>query len=223
MRHLRAAGRLVAVLAVLATASARADDPPVSDLALSDLAPYRAALDGKPEGPATPATFRQLWDQPERFQGKRVVIRARLDRRFRQGAVGTFPPLVEAWATSTAGDPFCLVYPASEKPEDSRVSLGSTVTFEGVFLRLLKYQGGDAPRLAPLIVGSRSPSVISGDLPARPMSEGTGGFSRLDWSLGVGAAVLVVLFLARQYVNRPVSRSGLESATGRPPDFVDPP
>ena len=94
-----------------------------SGLTLSDLAAYRAALEGKaePTGPAVAVTFRELWDHPERYQGRRVRVEGRVARRFRQGAFGTFPPLVEAWAVSPAGDPFCLVFPASTgKVADSK-------------------------------------------------------------------------------------------------------
>jgi hypothetical protein len=87
-------------------------------LGLADLAAYRAALSGRatadearPSDPPVPVGFRDLWNRPEAYRGRRVTIRGRLERSFRQGAVGSFPPLVEAWIFSPSGDPFCLVYP----------------------------------------------------------------------------------------------------------------
>ena len=190
-------------------------------LALTDLAAYRAALGGRPGGPAEPVTFRQLWDHPDRFQGRRVRVVGKVARRFRQGAFGTFPPLVETWAVSPTGDPFCLVAPAGTSPGDDP-SPGASVRFEGVFLRQVRYPGGDADRLAPLVVGDRPP-LVTAPAPAAPgdfLGGGANGRRWFDWALGLGAAVLVALVLARRHFERPVRRS---RPTGRepPPEFVD--
>ena len=45
------------------------------------------------------------------FEGRRITIQGRVSRIFRQGPVGSFPPLAEVWITSPAGDPFCVVCP----------------------------------------------------------------------------------------------------------------
>jgi hypothetical protein len=211
---------------------ARQDPPQAgSDLALTDLAVYRSALDGKPPGPALPVTFRALWDHPERYQGHRVRVEGRVQRRFHQGAFGTFPPLVESWVVSPAGDPFCLVFPDPPgRPPDDPSAPGALVEFEGVFLRQVRYRGGDAPRLAPLIVGDQTPKVTLAAPPKpRPGGPeggrvgGSGGFSTVEWSLGLGAAVLVALVLAFQYLRQPPRRSlHLETNVEPPPDFVDP-
>src|SRR5262249_55378889 len=102
-------------------------------LGLTDLAAYRAALSGKataddarPSDPPVPVGFRDLWERPEAYRGRRVTIRGRLERTFRQGAVGTFPPLVEAWIFSTSGDPFCVVFPRPETPVGGESASGST-------------------------------------------------------------------------------------------------
>jgi hypothetical protein len=207
-------------------------DPPQagSELALSDLAPYRAALDGKPGGPAQAVTFRALWEHPEHYQGQRVRVEGRVQRRFRQEAFGTFPPLVESWVVSPAGDPFCLVFPDPlARPADDPSAPGALVVFEGVFLRQVRYRGGDAPRLAPLIVGDRTPTVTSaappkpnpGGLDAGRIAES--GFSTVEWALGIGAAVVVIVFLVLQYLRRPPRRAlRLETRVEPPPEFVDP-
>src|SRR5438045_2123290 len=66
---------------------------------LADLAGYRAALtgratadDARPSDPPAPVRFRDLWERPGAFQGRRVSIRGRVERIFRQGPVGSFPP-----------------------------------------------------------------------------------------------------------------------------------
>jgi hypothetical protein len=158
-------------------------------LNLADLAGYRAALSGRataddarPSDPPAPVRFRDLWERSGDFQGRRVTVRGRVERIFRQGPVGSFPPLAELWITSEAGDPFCLVFPlpqatagdspnhdpAAQPAADSgpatRASpphvpeLGRTVRFTGTFLKLVQYAASDGARLAPLIVGDRPPA-----------------------------------------------------------------
>jgi hypothetical protein len=201
-----------------------ADDGAEPALNLADLAPYRAALDGKPAGPATSVTFRELWDHPEGYKGHRVRVEGRVERRFRQAAYGTFPPLVEAWAVNPAGDPFCLVFPDSKETD---AAPGASVRFEGVFLRQVRYQGGDTARLAPLIVGDRAPAVTAAAPKPGPSGLVSGrwawdGFSRLDWELGLAAAVVVALVLARQHLRRAPRRPlRLEAETEPPPEFID--
>jgi hypothetical protein len=121
----------VCVLAALGLStpgrSSRAEDPdanaarPGSEdnrLSLADLAGYRAALSGRataddarPTDRPAAVGFRELWERPDAFRGRRVAVRGRVERIFRQGPVGGFPPLAEVWILSTAGDPFCAVFP----------------------------------------------------------------------------------------------------------------
>ena len=102
----------------LATLAQADDDETAHQLSLADLAGYRSALSGKPTSDQARATdlpaevkFNDLWNHPEVFQGRRVVVQGRVVRTFRQGPVGSFPPLAEVWITSAAGDPFCVVFP----------------------------------------------------------------------------------------------------------------
>jgi hypothetical protein len=184
-----------------------------SALTVADLAAYRAALSGKGirDAPATPVNFRELWDHPAKYQGRRVQVEGRIIRRFRQGAFGTFPPLEEAWAFSPQGDPFCLVFP--ETPDEARTPgrpVQGQVRFVGTFLRRVEYQGGDGPRLAPLIVGPAPPvavAVASASDRESGAAEVRGyHLSRLDWAIGLAAATLVALVLARQHLRGPVRR-----------------
>jgi hypothetical protein len=157
-------------------------------LNLADLPDYRAALDARPaddraqagDGPK-PVQFRDLWNNSQAYLGRRVIIRGRVERIFRQAAVGQFPPLAEVWIMSPAGDPFCVVFaqhqplseglkrdqdqrPAAEfdgrRREDTARSMpeiGQTVQFAGTFLKMISYAAPDAKRLAPLIVGPQPP------------------------------------------------------------------
>jgi hypothetical protein len=169
---------------------------------MADLAAYRAALEAKPGDTPVAVGFHQLWDHPEAYQGRRVQVTGRVVRRFRQGAVGTFPPLTEVWVVTPAGDPLCLIFP--EPASSSSQPLGSTVRFTGTFLRRIRYLGGDAARLAPLIVGP-GPPVLTAQAQG-PTRVGIGHDSWLDWTVGLVVALLVALVLAHQHLRRPARR-----------------
>jgi hypothetical protein len=199
-------------IAALVLSRAVADD---GALSLADLPEYARALRGQSEheGPAVSASFRDLWDHPDRYRGQRVQVEGRVARRFRQAAVGDFPPLEEVWITSPAGDPLCLVFPApAGRPP---MTSGVPVRFVGTFLRRVEYPGGDAPRLAPLIVGDKPPAIVGTPAPApsRPHRE-----SWIDWGAGLAVAALVALVLWRQHARKPSRRAAPE--VGPDPDFV---
>jgi hypothetical protein len=198
---------------------ARAGDS--SAVSLADLPAYRAALDGKPVGTAVSASFRDLWERPDAFAGKRVRIEARVVRRFHQGKVGTFPPLVESWATTSAGDPLCLVYPSASTQKGD--GPGAFVQFEGAYLRRVTYQGGDGERLAPLIVGAAPPVITTPAPPSKDIETNRPAPAvPYDWALGLGAAGLIALALARYHIRKP-SRPVLpiDREIGPPPEFLD--
>ena len=203
--------RLPLLLALWAS-RASADEP---TLTLADLAAYRAALSAKAETPPARVGFRDLWGAPERYRGRLVQVEGRLVRRFRQDAFGTFPPMAEAWAVSPAGDPFCLVFPDPASPASP--PLGTPVRFVGTFLKRVRYQAGDGPRLAPLIVGGGPPvaSVRASATSKPPRRYGT----TLDWTAALAVAALVAFFLARMHLNKPVARNPVR-ATEPPPDFL---
>ncbi|MEA2630651.1 MAG: hypothetical protein QOE66_870 [Chloroflexota bacterium] len=180
-----------------------------SALTVADLAAYRAALSGRgaTDRPPVPVGFRELWDHPATYRGRRVQVEGRVFRRFRQGAFGTFPPLEEAWSFSPAGDPFCLVFP--ETPTDAKApGQAGQVRFVGTFLKLVEYQGSDGPRLAPLIVGPAAPVAVSvaSDRESRTAQVPGFGLSRLDWAIGLAAGVLVASVLVHQHLRRPLRR-----------------
>ena len=207
---------LSGLVAILAARTALADEPA---MALTDLAAYRAALDDKSPTPARRANFRDLWDHAEQFQGHRVHIEGTLQRRFRQGAVGAFPSLVEAWLVSPAGDPFCAVFP-DPKTKSAEPALGSVLAFEGTFLRKVRYQGSDTARLAPLVVGGEPPTVLKPGA-GRGGSAGllSGDRAWIDGMFGLTVALIVATVLARQHLKRSPARP---PAYEPPPEFVEP-
>jgi hypothetical protein len=124
---------LVIVLSPGLCAQSTSDDSEADRrLTLADLAAYRAALSGKPTAdaatkPGAPperVAFKDLWNHAETYRGHRVTIQGRISRIFRQGPVGSFPPLAEVWITSRAGDPFCVVFPQPETRRENDSELG---------------------------------------------------------------------------------------------------
>jgi hypothetical protein len=193
---------------LVATPTAKAGDSP---LGLADLEAYRVALASKPDGSAPLVGFRDLWDRPGDYAGRSVAVEGQIARTFRQAKFGDFPPLVEAWVVSPAGDPFCLVFPNDgTRPTPG---IGASVRFSGTFLRRIEYQGGDVPRVAPLIVGPVAPVVPDSS------RDGWGeGWSSTDWWMMAGASVVVASILAARHLSRP---SSISRPLEPPPAFVD--
>jgi hypothetical protein len=152
----------VAALGLGACAYASADDSGTKyKLNLADLPGYQTALDGKPTAGNSDAgdapisvRFRDLWDHPNTFLGRRVIVKGRVERIFRQGAVGSFPPLAEIWIISPSSDPFCVVF---AQDDHTALEVGRPVRFTGTFLKMVSYTASVGKRLAPLIVGKRPP------------------------------------------------------------------
>jgi hypothetical protein len=205
-------------------------------LGLGDLAGYRAALSGKATAddaragdPPAPVHFRDLWNRPDVFRGRRVIVEGRVLRIFRQEPVGSFPALAEVWISSTSGDPFCLVSPqAGPIPEP-----GQNVRFAGTFLKMVRYAASDAARLAPLVVGDRAPS----SQPAGAVVRALGGhdtlagfhgwsWSRATWALGLSMAALAGGLLAWWHLNSPSLKPRRRTITppvaDLPLEFIEP-
>jgi len=173
------------------------DSETQQQLTLADLAGYRAALSGKATAldaragePPARVVFKDLWNRPDLFRGRRVTVQGRIVRIFRQGSVGSFPPLAEVWITSPSSNPFCLVFPqpgsiegdeqkrrttleatgdheqgtVADHEKGARATLmpepGRTIRFTGTFLKMVRYAAGDGARLAPLVVGDRMPVPV---------------------------------------------------------------
>ena len=189
----------------------------IGPLGLADYAAYRAALEPpRSEGePARSATFRDLWDRPGEFQGRRVAVEGRVERVFHQGAVGQFPALAEVWIANTATDPLCVAF--AESGESRAPKPGDTIRFEGTFLRKIRYQGGDVDRLAPLIVGPAPPRVNQPAPAPTPAPQAASG-SPFEGVLLliVGAGVLLMLL-----VGHLLRHTRTEVNLGPPPVFDD--
>jgi hypothetical protein len=230
---------VASVLALVCSIASFADDSESPhQLSLADLASYRAALSGRATGENTKTSdrpvrviFRDLWNRPDAFRGRRVIIQGRVERIFRQGPIGSFPALAEVWIVSPAGDPFCAVVPNESGtgilPADHGLEgratskqspeLGQTVRFTGTFLKMVRYAGGDAARLAPLVVGDQPPVPAPEITQANNVRRGIhsdGGHrptagSPTGWLLGLAITMLIAGVLALQYLRAQSRRAGL--------------
>jgi hypothetical protein len=139
-----AAGVWLCVFAVEAASSAGQDDPPLGP---ADYTAYLEALKPPPgsvEKPAELVSFRDLWDRPAEYRGRRVAVAGRVERVFHQGPLGRFPALAEIWIVADSGDPLCIAF--AETPAQRAPRPGDLARFEGTFLRLIRYRGGDVDR-----------------------------------------------------------------------------
>jgi len=210
-------------------------------LSLADVASYRAALtgkptadDAKPSDPPARVVFKDLWNRPEAFRGRRVVIKGRVERIFRQGPVGSFPALAEIWIVSSTTDPFCVVVPqmSSATPklaindqslEPGKTSqqlpkLGQMVQFTGTFLKVVRFSAGDGARLAPLVVGDQPPIPVqdlAGTNGRRSRSANDPGSRSAElpgsWLLGLTLALVTAGALATRYLRLQSRQSELRN------------
>ncbi len=227
------------------------DDLP-SRLGLADMPGYRAALSGKatadnanPQDPPRAVSFRDLWDQADAWRGRRVIVAGRIARVFRQEAVGSFPPLVEAWVSTPAGDLFCIVFPQDKtNAKNNSPDAGRQIAFTGTFLRSIRYAATDQARLAPLIVGDRQPENTAAsagqalDAASAGLAPGTGtpstrtagrtynSWTPLTWGVGLCLGAAAAGVLAWQHLREPARparpRGGSRSTPAEPPlEFLD--
>jgi hypothetical protein len=220
---------IVATLFVLggqATSDQVEDDAP---LGLGDLAAEHAALSGRSDAanePPRAVGFRELWDHPDAWRGRRVTIRGRVARVFRQAAVGSFPPLVEAWIEEPPGNLFCSVF-APGRTESQTIVAGESVSFTGIFLRRVRYKADDGDRLAPLIVGAEPPRIEPrGSAKPRDFDPqaAVSVWPDSTWTVGlfIGLAGIAGVLAWRTW-NRPAkARRGRRSVAAEPePEFFD--
>jgi hypothetical protein len=237
-----AIAQISVVVAPICRASYFDDNPETShQLSLADMAGYRAALSGKPTAdtarasdPPVETNFRDLWNHPDLYRGRRVSVQGHVARIFRQGAIGSFPALAEVWITSPAGDPFCVVFPQSgptgfDDPEERHSNtergialpeLGQVVRFTGTFLKIVRYAGSDGPRLAPLIVGERQPERVALKAAVDHSAEETGSLGKggdrqsgaalgpVYWALALATLAVSAVILARWHLRLPVKPAG---------------
>lgn len=114
------------------------------------------------EGPAvagrTDVLFTHLWERPERYRGVPIHLEGVAKRVLTYEVNPALAPggrLYEAWIYSDENTKFPYVVTFEEPPAGLTVGpdLYLRVSVDGFFLKLLRYEAGDTPRAAPLLVG----------------------------------------------------------------------
>jgi hypothetical protein len=180
-------------------------------LSASDLPAYRAALENADRGEAPRVDFRTLWNDDQTYRNRRVSLEGRIVRRFSQPPVGEFPALTEFWVVNDLGEPICVVVPTSMTVSQD-IRSNSRVLFRGTYLRPIRYQAVEGDRIAPLVVASNGPRVVT------PAREGSSHFWGEVW-IAAALAVLVAAVLLVQFLRKPARRVW---NPGESPTFLKP-
>jgi hypothetical protein len=129
-----------------------------------------------------------LWERPELYRGVPIHLLGSALRVLRyESKLSQTGWLYEAWIVSPDARTYPYACVFEEAPEGFPLGpdLAERVVFNGYFLKILRYQAGDVPRGAPLLIGR-----IGWD--PQPSAPPAGRSNRtLYWSL----VILAVLFL----------------------------
>ena len=131
--------------------------------------------DARAADPAVRVVFKDLWNRPEAFRGRRVIVKGRVNGSFARGRSVIFPP----WRKSGLLHRRRSVLPGRSAGRRRRQACPSTITtrglqttpqdcqssakwfeFTGTFLKMVRYSAGDGDRLAPLVVGDQPPVLV---------------------------------------------------------------
>jgi hypothetical protein len=133
-----------------------------------------------------------LWERPEQYRGVPVHLLGTAMRVLRfESKLSKTGWLYEAWVVTPDATryPYSCVFEEAPDGFPLGPNVAERVVFNGYFLKIMKYQAGDVPRGAPVLVGK-----IGWDAPATaaaPAAPPGARQSPLSWML----PVLGVLFL----------------------------
>lgn len=101
-------------------------------------------------------SFRELWSAAPGALTEPIAISGVILRRFRREPLGQFPALEELWLRTDDDALVIVTYRSSEKKSESTdtTAPGSAVDVTGTFLRNVRYEAKDEPRVAPWVVAS---------------------------------------------------------------------
>lgn len=130
----------------------------------------------------------QLWQNPEMYRGVPIHLLGSALRVLRYQSKLSKTGWVYEASIVTPGAPlvpFVCVFEDAPAGFPIGTNVSERVVFNGYFLKVWKYQAGDVPRGAPLLIGR-----IGWE--PRPPSAGRGTNTTLRWSLAVLAALFVI-------------------------------
>ncbi len=162
---------------------------------------------------ARPERYRGI---PIRFQGTAILVKP----------VEDLPPAIspsgrafEAWVITNDSQKFPYVVVFESAPEGLPAGTGvrAFVVFQGYFLKLLAYQAGDKPRVAPLLIGQLAYHPEFSGPANRP-----GGLGRLNapgnWlpAVVIGLLAIYLIFRTTQQTRRLLAPTSSSSTSRRP-------
>jgi hypothetical protein len=165
-------------------------------------------------------TLAQIYERPAHFRGVAIHLlgAARYVHRY-ESKLSRTGWLHEAWifTTDSQGYPYVCVFEEAPQGFPIGPDLSERVVFNGYFLKLMRYQAGDVPRAAPVLVGQ-----IGWKKPTPGGHDGRSSLSTWMAAL-VGVAFVYALYrwltgLKRSLSPRPVASRLLD----RPNEEIDP-
>lgn len=172
--------------------------------------------------------YTHLWERPERYRGVPIHLEGTAKRVLTYEVNPSLAPkgrLYEAWVYSDENRAFPYVLIFEEPPPGLPIGpeLFLRVSFDGYFMKLLRYQAGDNVRGAPMLVGRLRSTPPLADAPA-PMVE-LRAFSRRDGFVLVFVLLLLyvairALFMVRKALAPTRPKHPATPREGLPPDQV---
>lgn len=133
------------------------EDPVVEPVGLADWPKLDKALKKRAPDTGRIVSFRELWQADPKLADEPLVISGVVYRRFRTEPRGQFPSLEELWIR-TDDDGLAVVTnvvpPKSATPDIDRTEPGSAVRLVAWFIRKIRYEAEDEPRIAPWLASA---------------------------------------------------------------------
>ena len=152
--------------------------------------------------------FTHLLERPERYRGVPVHLEGTVLRVLTYEVNPELAPggrVFEAWLYSDENRrfPYAVIFEEPPKGFPIGPDVHLRVTFDGYFLKLLRYLAGDSPRAAPLLVGRMrwEPLPASSDKSAADW-HGFSGRNAVYLAIGLATVYIAIRFgfLARRYL-----------------------
>lgn len=133
------------------------EDPVIEPVGLADWPNLDRALKRRAPDTGRIVSFRELWQADPGLKDEPLIISGVVFRRFRTEPRGQFPSLEELWIR-TDDDGLAVVTnivpPKDEKAGIDRTEPGSPVRLVAWFLRKIRYEAEDEPRIAPWLASA---------------------------------------------------------------------